>query len=420
MRAGPEGPAASWARRAAWHRRAALLPLGYLAAALVTAPLAAAGLVSGWLVLHLVLLGAATNAIVVWSAHFAAAVLRAPAPARRPAEAARLAVLNAGIAAVLAGGAAGAPATAIAGAAVVFAAIAAHLAALAAALRRALPARFAVTVRYYLLAGLALLTGIPAGAWMLALPDSERPRLLLVHAQVNVLGWVGITVLGTFLTLWPTVLRTRLPPGAERAARLGLGLDAGGLAMLAAGSGLWLRPLIGAGLAVFAGGAAAALAPAVRAARSHPPDSFAALSMAAGACWLLACLGWDAWALLTAPGPVTAAGRFDSLSLALAAGFAAQVIAGALAHLLPMALGGGPAAVRQNTASLGRLGRARVAAANAGLVALLWPAPAALRAAGLGAFTLALALFLGPALALLRRAGRRARPGRRAGRGWLR
>jgi nitrite reductase (NO-forming) len=37
-----------------------------------------------WLALHLVLLGGLTNAIVVWSEHFAAALLRVPAPASGP------------------------------------------------------------------------------------------------------------------------------------------------------------------------------------------------------------------------------------------------------------------------------------------------------------------------------------------------
>ena len=35
---------------------------------------------------------------------------------------------------------------------------------------------------------------------------------------MNLLGWVGLTVVGTPVTLWPTVLRTRIAEGAERAA----------------------------------------------------------------------------------------------------------------------------------------------------------------------------------------------------------
>jgi len=73
-------------------------------------------------------------------------------------------------------------------------------------------------VHYYLAAGIALLAGIPAGAWMLLLDDGHRPRLLLFHAHINLLGFVTLTVLGTLLTLWPTVLRTRIADTAPRAA----------------------------------------------------------------------------------------------------------------------------------------------------------------------------------------------------------
>src|SRR5262249_47107388 len=113
--------------RSGWHRRTGLLPIGYLAA------IVAVGLAhpfvpqAPWLLLHLLMLGAATNAILGWGAHFAAAVLHAPGGRRRsralaepstpnalPAraghrgEAIRLVTLNAGVLAVLTGGAAGA------------------------------------------------------------------------------------------------------------------------------------------------------------------------------------------------------------------------------------------------------------------------------------------------------------------------
>jgi hypothetical protein len=53
---------------------------------------------------------------------------------------------------------------------------------------------------------------------MLLLDDGHRPRLLLFHAHINLLGFVTLTVLGTLLTLWPTVLRTRIADTAPRAA----------------------------------------------------------------------------------------------------------------------------------------------------------------------------------------------------------
>jgi hypothetical protein len=399
-------PALAWRRRAAWHRRTALLPLGYLAAAVVTGVLALTGRPLSWLLLHLLLLGAVSNAIVVWSGHFAATILHAPAAERRLPEAARLAALNVGIGAVLAGGSAGPTWLALAGAGVVFAAIAAHLAALAAMTRRALPARFTVVVWYYLAAGIALLTGIPAGAWMLTEPDSQRPRILLFHVQVNVFGWIALTVLGTLVTLWPTVLRARVADTATQDARRGLIACSAGLIMLATGAAWWQRPLAALGLAAFATGAAIALRPAVAAARQRPPATFAALSIAASTCWLLVIIGWDGWVLLSAARPAAAAGQFDLLAVALAVGFASQILVGALAYLLPMAIGGGPATVRQNAASMDKYRWSRIAAANAGLVAILWPPLEAARVAGAAMVAASAVMFLVPAATLAVRSRR--------------
>ncbi|HEX5994304.1 MAG TPA: hypothetical protein VFY84_04090, partial [Jiangellales bacterium] len=76
---GPLSPRSSG--RAGWHRRAGALPLGYLAAIVVVAAVHPFVPQWRWLLVHLLLLGAATNAIVIWSTHFASAVLRVP-PAR--------------------------------------------------------------------------------------------------------------------------------------------------------------------------------------------------------------------------------------------------------------------------------------------------------------------------------------------------
>ena len=47
---------------------------------------------------------------------------------------------------------------------------------------------------------------------------------LCPHALTNRLGWVGLTVTGTLLTLWPTMLRTQLDPTAEPRTRQALPL----------------------------------------------------------------------------------------------------------------------------------------------------------------------------------------------------
>ncbi|MEV4701862.1 hypothetical protein [Actinoplanes sp. NPDC049316] len=359
--------------RATWHRRTGLLPAAYLAALVLLAFVHPFLPAWRWLAIHLLLLGAATNAILVWSAHFTAAVLRVPAPAHRRAEAVRLAVLNAGVIAVLAGGTADRPWLGVAGAAAVFAAVAGHLAWLAVRLRSALPARFAVTVRYYLAAAVALLTGIPAGAWMLVADAPVRSRILLFHAHVNLLGWIMLTVLGTVLTLWPTVLRTRMDPAAVAASRASLGTALGGLGLLAAGVLAWWPPAAVAGLLVFAVAVLVTALPAARAARQKPPESFAAWSIAAGAGWLLVALAVDGVTLMRAAGPDAAADHFGAVLTPLLVGSVAQILLGALAYLLPMALGGGPARVRDRTAALDRRWPQRLAMTNAALIVFLLP-----------------------------------------------
>lgn len=140
--------------RGRWHRRVGAIPLVYLAAILVIGFVHPLVPQWRWLLIHLLLLGAATNAILVWSVHFATAVLRVPPAHGRRGEAARLIALNAGIGGVLAGGIVGGAWlwSAVAGSVVVTAAVLAHLTVLARQLRRALPAPFTVTVHYYLVA----------------------------------------------------------------------------------------------------------------------------------------------------------------------------------------------------------------------------------------------------------------------------
>ena len=90
--------------RGAWHRRVGWLPLVYLVG--IVAIGFAHPVLPGWwwLGVHTLLLGAVTNAILIWSTHFTQAVLRAPAPASRRGEALRLVALNVGVVTVLAGG----------------------------------------------------------------------------------------------------------------------------------------------------------------------------------------------------------------------------------------------------------------------------------------------------------------------------
>jgi nitrite reductase (NO-forming) len=256
-------------------------------------------------------------------------------------------------------------------------------------------------VHYYLTAGVALLTGIPAGAGMLLVDDDQRPRLLLFHAHVNLLGFVTLTVLGTLLTLWPTVLRTRMMPGAAPAATRALPLSAAGLVLLGVGTLAWWPLIAATGLALTAGAVLLVAVPGVDTARQRPPASFAAWSIAAGTGWLLVALIWDAVVLLGAHDAAAAADRFDTVLPALGGGFAAQVLLGALSYLLPMVLGGGPATVRDRTARMDAYWPQRVTMANLALAVYLLPVPAYVRITTALLLLAALIQFLVPALRIL-------------------
>lgn len=113
--------------------------------------------------------------------------------------------------------------------------------------------------------------------------------------------------------------------------------------------------------------------PFIHAARAKPPRSFATLSVLSAVCWWTGTLVWTLYAL-AASGDWTQMGRhFDTIVPYLAAGFAAQILLGALSYLVPVALGGGPRPVRAAATAFDRGAAWRVSMANAALLACALP-----------------------------------------------
>ena len=363
-----------------------------------------------WLMIHLLLLGAATNAIVVWSRHFADALLHtAPRPSERREQSQRLLLLNAGVLAVVVGVPAGWWELTLAGATAVVVAVLWHAAVLVRHMRRALPSRFGAMVRYYVVAACFLPLGATLGTLLaMGMPDELEPRLVLAHASVNILGWMGLSVLGTLVTLWPTMLRTRIADGAERSARRALPLLALAVAVTATGSVAGSRPVAALGLAGYLAGVATLSRSFVTSARSKRPTTYSALSALASVVWLVGSVTALAIGTATARSWAVADERFDTVVPFLAAGFGAQVLLGALSYLVPVALGGGPSAVRAADAVLNTLAAPRIAVINAGLLALLMPVHGLARHAILALVLAGFAAFL-PVLFAAMRASRTAR-----------
>jgi nitrite reductase (NO-forming) len=343
------------------------LVLGYLAAGGVT--LALGDRVAGgtWLALHLVLLGALTNAIVVWSEHFAAALLRVPRAGERAATVRALA-LNLGVLAVLGGVHAGRPLLVAGGAWLVAAVVAAHAVALAAGIRRALGARLAGTVWFYVAASAALLAGMGLGVLLAggAAGSADAWRAMrLAHVHLNVLGWVGLAVVGTQFTLWPTVLRTRMVADP---------LLAGGLAVTTVGLLAQWRPLALAGLAGYLAGLLVALQPFARTLLRRRPHTAASWMLGAGIAWFALAVAADLVALAGSRRVVDLDARVGRLVPAVVAGFGLQVLTGALTYLLPVVWGRGAYGNRRLTAVLEAGWRPRVVAINLGVALLVaWP-----------------------------------------------
>ena len=394
-------------RRLRWHLAANSGVVAWLVALLGVALAHPFVPESRWLLVHLLLLGAVTNAVLVWSAHFADALLKNPSPSRR-GQVVRLVVLNAGVLAVVAGIVTGTWALTMTGAVLVGVAAAAHGVAIVLQARRALPSRFGASVRYYVAASACLPVGAALGTLLARHPDELlHGRLVLAHVAVNVLGWIGFTVLGTLLTLWPTILRTRIAEGAERRSRKALPALVASLTVVVAAALVGARTTTAVALLGFLGAALWSLRPMLGAARARPPRTYAAWSVLAAVAWLAVSLGWLAVLVLLAPDWAAAGEATHRVAVPLAAGFAAQVLLGALTYLLPVVRGGGPSVVRVTTDVLERAAALRVVVANTGLALLLFPAPSIVRvlvsALVLGAHASFLALLV-PALRAARRA----------------
>ena len=363
-----------------------------------------------WLMIHLLLLGAVSHAILVWSKHFADALLHsAPRPGDRRVQSWRLLLLNTGTFAVVAGVLGGVWPMTVAGATAVGSAVIWHGVALVLQMRRSLPSRFGKTVRFYVAAACFLPVGAFLGT-MLArgLADPLHEQVMFAHAVVNVLGWMGLTVFGTLVTLWPTMLRTQIAPGAERAAQRALPVLVLSVVVSATGALLGMQLLAGLGVVGYLTGVALVAVPFLTAARGKAPAAFPTWSVLAALVWLVGTLAALVLGVGAASTWAVAGDRFSWLTPFLAAGFGAQVLLGALSYLVPMAAGGGPAAVRAANTVLDKGGALRIVVTNGGLLVSALPVPSVVRVLSTSLVLVALASFV-PLLFLALRAARRLR-----------
>ncbi len=355
---------------------------------------------------HLVALGGFTHSIMVWSVHFTNALLKTKQVETRRVQNIRLGLLQLGMLAVFIGVPTAWWWLTIVGAAAISGVILWHAVMLVHRLRIALPARFRISVRYYVVAALFLPIGATFGVLLAyGFPGSWHAKFLVAHTMVNLLGWVGLAILGTLVTLWPTMLRTRMAEGAETASIRALPILSAGLVVIVLSPLVDLRWLGVVGVAVYLLGTVIVYVPIVQAARHKVPHSFPTFSATAALIWLPIALitlavkivanGWDALAT-----------SYGALTVMFLVGFALQMLFGALSHLVPVVIGGGPRPVKAGIAELNRLGTWRVCTTNLSIGLCLLPVPSLVRVVvsciGLIALALTLVLILRAIFVMIR------------------
>lgn len=360
--------------RSSWHRRASKPVTLWMFALLILIFVHRWVPNSLWLMVHMVTLGLITNSILIWSQHFCEALLKLKiANDARKVQVGRIYGLNASMVVLMIGVVFGLYPLTIVGSVGVGLMVAWHGLHLLQQLRAALPARFDSTVRFYIAAAWLLPVGATFGAILAHNSASEElyARLLLSHETVNVLGFVGLTVVGTLMTLWPTMLRTKMHPQAVKLSRAGLWGMCAGIAVTTVAALANTRLLAGAGLLIYAVALLVIAYLMVRTCSTKKPREYPTLSVAAGFTWLIIGVLWVSIMVLST--------NFADLHLRavtpiFVAGFLLQVLLGAMSYLLPARMGGGPAAVRAANKEFNRFSFGRVTIINLCLFFFVLPA----------------------------------------------
>jgi len=254
--------------------------------------------------------------------------------------------------------------------------------------RRALNRRHPLPVAMYAAAVVAVLVGGTFGALIGsgAVHDAETwLGLRQAHMTLNVLGWVSLTIVGTLVTLLPTVLRIRMPSwhGSVTVALLVVGLAA-----MASGLALRLGQLAAAGAVAYGAGALGAGWLAVKAVRTPRtwPVPVAAKHLLLALTWFV--VGTLALAVALLRGLDAFAGFREPYLTVFIGGWALQTLLGAWLYLLPMSRPGHPDERRRQLAAIELGGPLQVIALNGGIALLVltgagW-APRAVGALGAG------------------------------------
>lgn len=336
---------------------------------------------SDWLTIHITFLGALSHSALVWSEYFANTLLKTRPNENEGRMQDRRSLLMAfGAFLVFVGFPLDIWIAVLIGAIFVTGAVLWHALYLANKMRRALPGRFRIVIRYNIAAALMLPIGASFGVLLaFGFGDEWRGRLMIAHMTFNLLGWIGLTVVGTLVTFWPTMVRARMDERSERLVRQALWPLISGIIIVAGGAvaGIQLISLAGVALYVLSlvwWGRTLWKPVSLKGIRE-----FAPASVGSAAVWALVGLSWIGVVLAISDTWPEVTDRLVSMAPLLAFGFALQILRGALSYLLPVLMGKSPKNVAVYQDVLNMWATFRIFVPNISLVLWLLPVPSTIR-----------------------------------------
>ena len=200
------------------------------------------------------------------------------------------------------------------------------------AVRKSLLRRFDLSARFYLTAFAAGALGITLGTLMGAgAIGGAFSTSRLVHAHLNLVGLVGLTIIGTIPTLLPTTAYSPAVSGKE--ALVAWWMSLAGIVGITVG--LWVPRMVGVGTLTVAAAGLLIVVGILRRLWVKGRRKVAFLQIAVGTIWLIAWAAADG-AAVAASGTMTYFGGWTGAAVLAGVG---QVLAGSLAYLLPVLRG---------------------------------------------------------------------------------
>ncbi len=200
------------------------------------------------------------------------------------------------------------------------------------AVRKSLNRRFDLSARFYLTAFAAGAIGITLGTLMgTGVIGDLLTSARLVHAHINLMGLVGLTIIGTIPTLLPTTAYSPAVSGREAVVAWWMAL--GGSAGIAIG--VLVPRMVGVGTLLIASAGGFILAGILLRLWAKGRHKTAFLQISAGTTWLIAWAAADGISVAV-EGTMT---HFSGWTAAVVLAGVGQVLAGSLVYLVPVLKG---------------------------------------------------------------------------------